>query len=289
MRIFPLFRINKHRPHWTYAARGTIWRILFSDSGKIIGECRDQERKSVSFFCVNGESGSPVWEGLRLDEPWWVGMEAVQGNTLLLHGFVKPDMPQHKQIVAFDVDTGKERWRNDELTYWFGLGQMVYAYRDTFEKRIGCALNLHTGAIEQTHDDSLEDLHRLRRRAFEEKDVAGFRFPEVLDPHSAEPWVGALVRREIKGKSVAGDAEFINEQGYLLLNYYTRASRPSAGVPVYDNHFVILHVERGSRVFSDVLARSAKAPVPDSFFVRFPFVYFIKDYNTLTALRLWKS
>lgn len=289
MNIFSLFRSDKQKPDWTYAAPGIIWRILFSESGKIIGECRNQERKSVSFFCLNGENGSSVWEDLTLDEPWWVGIEAVQRNTLLLHGFVKPDMPQHKQIVAFDVDTGKQRWRNDELTYWFGQSHKVYAYRDTFERRIGYALNLQTGAIEETYDDGLEGLHQLRRRAFDEQDVGGFRFPEVLNVRSLESSVGAMVTKEIKGKSVTGNVEFINERGYFLLNYYTLVAGSSVDSPIYDNHFVIFHMERKSMVFSDVLARNAKAPVPDSFFVKSPFVYFIKDYNILAALRLWKS
>jgi len=286
MKRASFFGFGQRKPAWTYAAHGAIWRIEISGSGKIIVECRDQERKEVSFFCLEGETGAPRWEDRKLEEPWWVGIESVQGETLLLHQFAQPDMPEHKRIVALAIDSGTEQWRNDDLTYWFGIRDKVYAYQDTLEKRIGHALNLATGAVEQTFRENLDELRALRTASFQELPSGDSRFPEILDERSEEPPILAAVDKETKGKNVAGNIEYVRERDLLLFNYHEPARGSSAGSPLFDNHFVIFDLQRRKKVFSEVLASGLRTPVPDSFFVRPPFAYFVKNQNMLTAIRL---
>jgi len=289
MKILSLFRTGQLKVEWTYTAHGSIWRILVSKAGRIVGECRSQDKKTTSFFCVDGSTGAPVWQDLRLQESWWIGIEAVHDNVLILHGFAEPDLPVHRGLMAFDVETGAERWRNDELTYWFGHRGQVYAHRDLFEKRIGYALNLDTGVVEQTYEESLEPLHNLRKQASGEPDVEGLRFPELTNLGSLEASLGALIEREIRGKKIAGGTEVIVEDGFLLLSYHSVRPDSTIETPLYDNHFVIFDLEKRRSLFTGILVQNARAPVPDSFFVKSPFVYFVKDLNTLTAVRLWKS
>jgi hypothetical protein len=286
MNIASFFGSGQRKPEWTYSARGTIWRIEVSGSGKILGEVRDEERKVVSFFCLEGESGAPRWEDRKLEERWWVGIESVQGNTLLLHQFAQPDLPQHKCILALDIHTGAERWRNDDLTYWFGLREKVYAYRDTFGKRIGYTLDVETGVIEQTYSESLDELMALRTASFRELPLADSRFPEILDERLREPSIVGVVEKETSGKKVAGHVEYLREQDLLLFNYHELSRNSSFEAPLYQNHFVIFDLHQRKRVFSEVLASGLRTPVPDSFFTRPPFVYFVKNQNILTAIRL---
>jgi hypothetical protein len=289
MKILSLLRSERRTPEWTYIAHGTIWRIEISRSGEILGESRDQQRKVVSFFCLEGETGAPRWEDLKLEEPWWVGIESVQEDTLLLHQFTQPDMPEHKRILAFDIHSGRERWRNDELTYWFGNRDKVYAYRDTFEKRIGYELDLETGVIEQTFSENLDELRALRTAALQDRPSGESRFPEILDEGTQESSIAGVVQKETKGKKAAGHVEYVREGDLLLFNYHELGRGSSSEAPLYDNRFVIVDLQRGKRVFSEVLANGLRTPVPDSFFIRLPFVYFVKNQNTLTAIRLWKS
>lgn len=261
---------------------------MFSTTGKIVGECRNHDQKRASFFCVDEQTGVPQWEDVKLAEPWWVGIETVHGEIVLLHEFSKPDMPEHKRIRAVDVNTGELRWHNDELTFWFVHRDTVYAYRDMFEKRVGYALALTTGAIQQSYEDNLEELGSLRKSALEEQDTSEFLFPEIFQDGSLSPNHQALLTKEIKGKNILGNIEFIQEQGFLLMNYYTPASRSTPEAPFLENHFLIFETEQRRNVFSDVLSRDSKSPVPDTFFIKRPFTYFVKDQRILTALRLWK-
>jgi len=286
MSIASFFGSGNRKPEWSYAAHGSIWRIEISESGKILGESRDQEQKVVSFFCLEAETGVLRWQDRKLEERWWIGIESLQGETLLLHQFAQPDLPEHKSIIALDIRTGKERWRNDELTYWFGLRGKVYAYRSTFDKRIGYMLDLDTGVTEQTFSENLDELRALRTVSFQEASPGGSRFPEVLVQTLEDASITGLVEKETSGKRVAGDVEYIRERHSLLFSYHELGRGSSSEVPLYDSHFVIFDLRRRKRVYSEVLARGLRIPVPNSFFVRHPFAYFVKNQNILTAIRL---
>ncbi|MFH0990960.1 MAG: DUF4905 domain-containing protein [bacterium] len=265
-----------------------IWRLLMSESGRCIGECRKQEQKETSFFCLNEQTGKILWEELKLDEPWWLGLEAVQKNIILVHGFVKPDLPQHYGIQAFEVETGRQVWARRDLTYWFGVQDIVYAYKDLFEKRIGYAVNLHTGEIQQTFESSDDELLAARRKANEELLLLPYRFPELAMESECPPAVWSIIQGRVKGKGIAGNPEYIQERGYLLFNYFARDPKSSPQVPSLENRFIIQDLERKKIVFEDVLSRNVPNPAPDSFFVNESFVYFINNGNELQALRLWK-
>jgi hypothetical protein len=287
MKLFSFFR-QQQKPAWTYTAGGAIWRILFSSSGHIVGESREHEQRRASFFCLQEATGEPLWTELTLEEPWWVGIEAVQKDTVLFHGFAKPDMPEHLGIIAFDVERGTAQWRNDELTFWFCYRDHVYAHRQQFEKRLGYKLVLSTGAIEEEFGDAFDELHALRQLAIQEEQHPEFQFPEVID-READSRLADVVREVTKGVGVQGNIEALRHDPYVLLNYFTPAKQTRAGEPArFQNRLHVVDLERGSEVFSDVITSSAQAPSPDSFFVKEDVVFFVKDDTTLTALKLPK-
>ncbi|MGA3246387.1 MAG: DUF4905 domain-containing protein [Bacteroidota bacterium] len=288
MNFFSFFRSERLTPEWSFVADGIVWRLLFTGRGRIVGECRNQEKKTTSFFCLSEESGKPVWQGLRLDEDWWVGMEAVHGDTLLLHGFASPDMPEHRGIRSYDLETGSLRWRKDEVTYWFGMGDRIFAYRDFFERRVGYEIDPRTGELKTAYEQSLQELHDLRRQAAETEPGPDMTLPEILSEGSVEPAILIFVSRLTKGKGVVGNVEFIRESDILAFNYHVRARESTAQTAFFENHLFIYRYPHGNRLFSDVTARDLKAQVPDSFFIRRRRLFFIKDQKTLTALRLWK-
>ena len=288
MSFLSAFRSERLVPDWSYQAGGVIWRILFSDQSRIIGESRSQEKKAASFFCLDEQTGKPEWEDLRLDEPWWIGIEAVVGNTLLLHTYTAPDMPEHRGIQAFDIETGKLRWSNDEATFWFGVGDRLFGYRDFFERRVGYEIDLQTGEVTKTYDDSLQELHDLRGQLPAGQSGQELKFPEILQADEGEPKVRTLVNRVTRSGRIVGNVEFVEEEDLVSFNFHVGSGKPASETPALENHLMVYRVSSGKKLFSDVIGRNLKAYVPDSFFIRRPRLFYIKDQNALTALRLWK-
>lgn len=280
MNLLSLFSNSKLRAAWSYSTTGHLWRVLFGETGHVVGEVRDNEKKTVSFFCLKEHLGTVLWENKTMHEQWWIGIEALHQGTILLHGFEKPDVPEHRRIIALDLETGVQRWVNEDLAYWFAYQDKVYAHQTLFEKRVGYALALDTGEILETYDQGIEQLFALRQLARQEDQSSLFRFPLVFegkDTTKAE----SLMLRDIRRKPVAGNVEYLQKDDFLLYNYHVRTSEKE-----HENRFVILDVRRGRELFSEVLARKAPAPAPDSFFLKESTVYFVKDQHTLVSLPL---
>ncbi|MBF8295129.1 MAG: hypothetical protein HW389_1674 [Bacteroidetes bacterium] len=289
MNLFSFFRSERLDTDWKYIANGLIWRLLFTESGRVVGECRNQDKKTVSFFCLDEESGNPLWQDLNLEESWWVGIEAVLNDTVLFHSYASPDMPEHRGIRAYDTRTGILRWRNDDATFWFGFGDRVFAYRDLFEKRVGYEIGLQTGELKATFDESLQELHALRREAIDSQPASEVTPPEILTDNALDPSMLALVNRTARGKKIAGSVEYVKQNDVLAFNYHILARTPAVQSQSFENHLFVYRLPQCRCVFSDIIGRDLKAHVPDSFFVRRSRLFFVKDQHTLTALRLWKG
>jgi hypothetical protein len=288
MSMFSFLKSDRLSPEWAYSAGSTIWRLVLAGQDALVGECRDPENKIASFFGLEISTGKVLWRDLHLDERWWVGIEAVQKNVVLFHSFATPDMPQHKGVRAIDLSSGSQLWRNDDVTYWFGHQNLVIAYRDFFEKRVGYEIDVHSGAVLNTHDTSLEVLHEFRRQSAEDQSVPEIAAPEVFVEEEADSVLLSLVRKETKGKQLSGRVESLRQNDIFLFNFHV-LSRKSEGSQKLENNLIVYRLPEKKCIFADVIGRNLASYVPDSFFVRNPFVLFVKDQNQLMALRLWKS
>jgi hypothetical protein len=285
MKIFSFFGQRQLETEWMYKARGGIWRLLFS-SDRIVGECRNHELKRASFFCLEEHSGSVLWQEVQLAEPWWVGIEAVHRDVIVLHQFANPGLPEHKGMIVLDLGVGNELWRNEQLTYWFAFRDHLYAYKTEYERRTGYKVRSRDGVVEQEFKDTLDDLFAMRQLAMSEELSEGFVFPEIAMRESLTPQEASVINSETKGAALHGEVEMVRKNRFLLFNYYTAGKSSTPESPMLENRFSIHDLENERRIFSDILCADAKAPTPDSFFLKNDHVFFVKLQDTLTALRL---
>ncbi len=281
MNLFSLFSSNKLKPAWQFSAANILWRVMFSENGLIVGEDRNTETKSVEFFCLNAVTGKPLWQNKTFDEQWWIGLDAITNERLYLHGFGKPSMPEHKNIIAAELQTGNVLWRNSECTFLAIQSPFVFGYKDLFERRVYYKMNDNTGEI-------LEELALLPDGVepniqYEKTD---FLFPQVLSQENEELW--GLVRRGAMRVTHRNDttfksAEYVVTKKQMIINVYAQHSNPQNGLK---NSLYIIDTSTKKKVYSDVLNESTPYAVPDSFFVDEQVVYYIKERKTLVALNL---
>jgi hypothetical protein len=88
--LFGFLKDQRLGATWTYKVDGVIWRVIPAESGKIVGEVRNVAKKTASFFCLNQMTGEVFWEDLKFDERWWIGIETIHEDIILLHGFSTP-------------------------------------------------------------------------------------------------------------------------------------------------------------------------------------------------------
>lgn len=272
MELLSFFSGSKISPAWKFSAEHVMWRIMFSHHGVIIGEDRDTEQKTVSFFCLDVKNGAPLWKQKKLGEDWWIGLDAVTKERLYLHGFRKPDMPEHKNIIAVDLQSGAILWQNNECTFSALAPPYVYGFKDLFERRVYYVIDEQTGSI-------IEELQALPEGIspnvqYEKTD---FTFPEPTGDLDGIP-------AEFFSKNGAfHSAEMCVAGGFSVLSIYTRLQPPLEGLK---NSLLIIDSSTKKKVYSDVLNESTPYPVPDSFFLDGDIVYYIKERKTFVAINL---
>jgi hypothetical protein len=284
-----LFRKNSMKPDWEFQSSGIIWRILLSSQNLFVGETRNQETKSTSFFCVDTCTGKPLWEGIKFDEPWWIGIEAVYDKWIILHKFTRPDMPKHRGIYIVELATGKLVWKNDELTYWFTNGQKLYAYKYIFEKRLGFEIDIVAGTILKEYTDDLDLLHELRKKVLQKESECpqDMIFPQMFSRESVNSEVNTIIQEITRKQVIEGWIEYFQRNSILIVSYY-RKNDPSS-ITTLENVLTIYDTEHKEIKFNEIIAKGMQVPSPDTFFARDEYLYFIKDKNKFTALKLWKS
>lgn len=287
-RLYSLFHPGKIKPEWEFNPGALIWRIFCTSTNRIIGEARDKAKKSASFFCLDAHSGRTLWKNLTLDESWWIGIEAVQRDVLILHEFARPDMPQHKGLLAVDGESGKLLWKNAAFSYWFSDENIVYGQKNEFEKRAGCALDLRTGTVLSEYADNLEPLLALERSSRENGVRQTALFPEPFDPDGIDPAVADTMVTLMERKTRIQSMEFLLHRGLLLVDFYETIPAAHES-PALTNILEIIDSKSGRVLHREAITIGAGAPAPDAFFVKDNYLYFIKNQTTLTAMKLWKS
>lgn len=279
-RTLRLFREKKVNPTWQFKTKGMLWRILFSDSGRIVGEDRDLAAKRASFFCLNETTGAILWSDREFEEKWWIGIEAVEDGIVYFHEYTKPDFPQHLKIIALNLETGKLLWRNDDLQFLFVGGGKVYAAKDSFDKRTYYQLDKTSGKIEREFPEG-------EKVEFSPRSEAGYRdlvFPQPLTEDSHN--VKELIMAHCDLKKVEGSVEFVQSGNLLFFNYHERKRASDSNEPYLQNYLKVVDTNQRRLLFSELLNENVLAPTPDSFFLKGDQLFFIKNKNTLAAVSL---
>ncbi len=280
MGIFNFFRPGKIRQKWTFTAKGAIWRILFSENGMIVGEDRNEEEKSISFFCLNELTGKVLWHGEKFGREWWSGIEAIDGNTFFIHGYGSPDIPEHKGVIAVDVFSGRILWENTDLQLLSARDGTIVASFGNLEKRVFCRIDPGTGVVleETTNRTVVGNLPDL------EVDERRYVFPVTLIP--GEDKNSKIIREHIRPEELVGSIEYIEHDDMLLFNYYEKNVKSTQSQVVLNNYFKIVSIADEGLVFSEVLNTNVSYPVPDAFFFHDEELFYIKDRSILTAIQL---
>jgi hypothetical protein len=268
---------NKLTPAWRYTSSGVVWRVVPTASGKVVGEVRDIPEKLVSFFCVNLRTGEVLWEEARFGERWWIGIEAVHHDTLLLHKYATPDLPDHRALIAVDIRTGMELWRNEEVRFDHLGSESVAVTRAGAFGSEELRLDYRTGEVCD--------------RSGAEGDVllpAGpaMEFPTPLSTLEGDEVSHILLRRHCNSERVVYPLDCLDLDSLLVCNYHERLGGATDERPCMRSILVVVAKSSGDVLFTDVMIKEAWAVVPDAFFVCEGMLMYVHERTTLTAIEL---
>jgi Domain of unknown function (DUF4905) len=254
----------KLKKNYRFDNKRQIWRIIPTDNGKLIIEERETEKKLAYFHCLELESGKKILSNFQPEDKFWIGIEAVRGDTIFFHKFAKPDMPKHRGIFAFDLRKKNFTWQNPELIFLFILDEKLYTYKEKFEGRDYYAINPSTGEIVEDVGSNYEMINRLRDESNKEEESKGYLFPEVFEADSvtddrANEFIKALKNDFV----ISGKIEFIWKANLLMLSFHEANSKGTL-----NNLFKAVDLSKGKYILEEVINKETSLFMTDSFFVK---------------------
>lgn len=236
-------------------------------------EERDTEKKETFFSVFSLPDGKTPVKDLTLPDAYWCGIEGTMNTTIFFHGFVKPDMPWHKGISAYNGLTGTLLWKRDDCRYLFNTETDLYAFREGFDGKEFLKLNPDTG--EDIADSSLsaDEVIPLQMKAREDADYSEYLFPAQISRDEF-----AFIAPLLKGVQPTGPFETIRYKNMLLACYHTAGENDT-----YNVHFLAADTNKKKVTDTELLAKGVTGYATDMFFIWKDYLFLLKQKKEVTV------
>lgn len=263
-----------------------IWKLRPTAGGILVGESRDIEQKTMTLFAIRPSEGRLLFNGVKLQEPWWVALETTIGEVALLHSFPRPDLPSATGTTAIDCATGEVLWHDEAIRVLCGIEEIALVRRSERLERSALALvDVRTGMVlEEIGDD------RERVGDFQELCAASDIWPGWINSNPLDEvhprfneiseWLARLL------KEPRGTAEIAEYGRFTALGAHARSGSTADAMLAnhVDAHLVVLC--EGRPIFHETATSDAPAPGSDLFFIWNGMLVFIKERRTLAGINL---
>ncbi len=267
---------------YSFSNNRQIWRLLPTDSGKIIIEERDTENKEVFFNCLNIFSGEKILSNYQLEEKFWVGIEHIKDDVIYFHKFIKPDMPIHSGIIAFSINSRTILWENSDLSFLFFDDNKIYCYKSTFEGRNFFILDSKSGEVVGGPELDTSDINLLRDKSLSQQSFKDYIFPQTFFSDESLTEKVSKNLTEIKNeKVIAGKIEYAIKKDGLFFNFHEVLSNGKLR-----NIFRGIDLTSNKKIIEEILNTETQAFVPDSFFFKQNLMFLLQEKIKLVVYKL---
>jgi hypothetical protein len=231
---------------WEFTPGLPIWRLHPPVNGRIIGEVRNTETKRATFFALSTRTGTCLWRERELHDPWWVAIDRVAGDKLVLHGYQSPDFPVRRGVTVVDIPSGTVVWSDPG---WTGD-----------EEVLAGAGGVPSVAVAEEA-----------------------AFPVALDPHTPDPAASAVLAQWPIDR-IVGPMEIAEYAGRKVVAAHLGTGQ-SGDAPLV-HLLRVYDMQTWKILYEDTLMGAAKGIAPDAFFTHAGILYYIRERTTLCAVKL---
>lgn len=251
-----------------------IWRLFIASGRLAVIDKRDAVKKEAYFDCLDLFDGSILFENYQFGEKYWIGVEDIFEDNLILHKFRKPDMPFHNGIAVFNLRTKSVLWERDDMIFNYKTSEGLCVEKPSLTGSEFYLIDAATGSI----------LNKLEGDDYSYKNNKGekdYIFPELLS--MSENCVAAEhIKSFLKNCKTEGEIEFIDINGAAAFNAHIKSD---SGL---SNRLFVFDKTLQKIIFEEELNNSVRAYAPDSFFIYKDLLIFIKERTILTVVQLIK-
>ena len=267
---------------YSFSNKRQIWRLIPTDTEKLIIEERDTENKEVFFNCLHIFTGEKIFSEFQLEEKFWVGIEAINNDVIYFHKFVKPDMPEHRGIIAFDIKSKIILWENPDYSFLFIDDDKIYCYKSFFEGRKFFAIDCKSGKLVKELGGNTSEINRLRDVALSKQSYKEYLFSKIYYPDDLNDKRISKIFKDLKSeKVVAGNIEYAIYNDVLFFNFHEVLDNG-----LLKNTFKGIDLKNYELIIEELLISETKVFMPDSFFLLRNLMFLLEEKNRLVVYEL---
>ncbi len=281
-----LFEKKKVKHFWTFSQAGNIWRFIFGGDKYIIGETRNTKDKKLYFFSLGYKTGKVFLKDFTFEnDNFWVSIEGATENLFFIGRFEKPEIPYQKSIIALDIETGQKIWENKNYSYLFNTEKLLYGINRKFDSNDIVEIDLKTGEVlKQITENEQPQIYNLRNRN-EDILFENSNYPVVYKKETSEKNVDNILEKYLEMEN-AQNIEYILSEHLLIFNYYIKLQNNLGGENNFINKFAIYDLAKSDLLFEEVLNKETRYCVPDNFFIKDNFLFYLKEKISLNCIKL---
>lgn len=231
-----------------------LFRLLPTDTRKLIIEERDRTIKEAFFSCMDIYSGNIIFSDLQFDEKYWIGIEKIYKDVILFHRFERPDLPGHKGIIAFDIKSQTVLWENQNTFLYAADDKLVFMNFDFGIKNL-IAVDYLSGEQENTGQSCL-NLEPKR------EDYSSYIHSKKISRNNFEEMIGADLNKKFSEIVIKDEIHFATKSGINFFSFHKVTENMK-----YDNIFFAI-TNDGTILLEETLNKGLEKLEPESFFIK---------------------
>jgi hypothetical protein len=266
-----------------------MWRFIFGGDRYIVGETRDKENKKLNLFVIDFTSGKVIHKNFEFEKDnFWITVEGATDRLFYLSRFEKPETLQQKNIIAVDITTGEKIWENEKYSFLFNTGDSVYGLYRGFENIEIAKLDINTGKVNEIIPPEEHIRIFELRNSNEDYVYENSNYPIIYKKEETREDISKVLENICLKNSDAESIEYIQKGSLLIFNYYIKFSTGlnKHGSNIYENRLMIFDMDPSEILFEDLLNKNTNYCVPDNFFIKRDYLFYLKEKNELHCLKI---
>ena len=245
---------------YSFSNSREIWRLIPAGEDKLLIEERNKNTKEVYFNCIQVKTGKTLLKSYQLKDKFWIGVEAVHNNIIFFHRFIKPDLPTHKDIIAFDMNKKEILWENNNLVFLTMSDGNLLGYKALFEGREFYKLNIDTGDVIKKLEES-PDENSIEQ--FQNSAIKDFCFSTIYSNDlELDGKIKDIIRITKEENVITGRIEFLVYKNVLLLSFHIPGKNGKL-----NKLLNVVDIVTGKIILKKMINSNIEVFIPDSFFL----------------------
>lgn len=242
-----------------------IFRLLPTQTGKLIIEERDRNIKEAFFNCLDIRTGKIIFSDFQFDEKYWIGIESIYKDVILFHRFERPDLPNHKGVIAFDIKSQTILWENKNSFLYAGNDKIVFT---TFESGIKGLI-----AVDYLSGEIFKDSEIIFGIIPEKEGFGSYIHSERISKEKIDQNSETKIGKIFSHYLIKGDINFAIRDNISFCSFHHITENG-----MLDNLFFAVD-ENGTIILKETLNEGLEKLEPESFFIKDDLLFLLFGYS----------